>query len=1135
MSHPPNLTSSQKNFLARGLESKRTLSAQIDYLQRSGYSESQLRKAGLIPSGDPAFRDMFKKQQPKKKKKKTTVRLSGPQYSPSGGYGTVTSYQGEMWKYSSSGWAKYSPPIRLPKQPISKPKVSKPKVVPITPAGPQYSPSRGVGTQTTYQGRMWEYTSSRGWIPIATPVKPGRTVPEPIREPIRLGGAPKPTREFESQPPLPPQPAQEKPKGSIQPLLERETTKAPEGKRWKEKGEPWLRRNPSGTYIEYWDYSGVTENDLSRFAERENARLQEKVNRGTLTLKQAERDFNKNLDDWYYERGVVKRELLSGDRKAKVEMRLKDGRYSFYSESGRVGPFGELPPQYTPTRLGKQEVRGGVIWQYTKEGWEAVGSAQIMSIAPPAPKTRLEKATDYIKGTETYKFFGDFYETKVVETYKKASVPFYDFFGITEESVRKGLKGADTPLFPKRGPGFGELAAGIFLTEKQRKTAAKSKTQLRKFKDDFITTAIMSPRDDPTDVVFALFSGGLYKVAKTGIKTLYRAKKATSSIGKGFQAGVGIAGTTAEYGVMGYYGYQVVGEARASEKPGAVFGKALTTEIIPFGVGYKLAGFTGRGIKKGAGKTAEMIGEGVGIGTSKLSQIYGGPSLGGLKGAEVSIGARKPWSTKAQRQLTFSESARKQLSKKINPKTGKEYTTVEIENMKAELRRRQIKLKKKLRDLYKKDYVKFEREIKKEYSKSKTEESREAFFEFILKEFKGEVEFAVLKPGAGLEVYQPTRMRRTFPEPLGGEQKFGPPPPGKFGELGGQGRFGDLFPQQKRISGSKVRSIEAKPKSLLPEEAISKRGALEVKRKVFKDLPKQGQLKGKSVGVRLFAGGIAGLGVLELTKAQEKERGQLAKEEIRLGLKQRLKGKVRLKEISRLRLQERSRLREQERLKERLKERQKLKEKQKEKYKQRYDLRYETIQIGRSRLDVPRRPTPKRPRPTLFPGLFLPAKPKFGKRKEVGYNTYVKTKGKYQKVNPKPLTQRAAKSLGARFVDNTTAATYKTESITKVQKVKGKKKGTFLQRRVQIRFRKNELGNKDGYFNKIRPKLRAYKVKQKQKLPVRNKWIEKSRYRVDTRGEKRGLTVAKYKVQLGKRARGEALRKTRTIRRRLTI
>lgn len=157
--------------------------------------------------------------------------------------------------------------------------------------------------------------------------------------------------------------------------------------------------------------------------------------------------------------------------------------------------------------------------------------------------------------------------------------------------------------------------------------------------------------------------------------------------------------------------------------------------------------------------------------------------------------------------------------------------------------------------------------------------------------------------------------------------------------------------------------------------------------------------------------------------------------------------------------------------------------------------------------------------PTLFPEEV------YKKETQTGYQTYVKEKGKFIKVSDKPMTRKGAKSLGARYVDNTTAATFKIEPIKQTKTVGGKK---ITEIKV---FNKNELERGNGYFSKIKNKLRGTMIRKGKPVLMEDQWIERKKKRADTSGEQRGLSIAKYKAELEKQTRGVPIRKSRKRRR----
>lgn len=106
-----------------------------------------------------------------------------------------------------------------------------------------------------------------------------------------------------------------------------------------------------------------------------------------------------------------------------------------------------------------------------------------------------------------------------------------------------------------------------------------------------------------------------------------------------------------------------------------------------------------------------------------------------------------------------------------------------------------------------------------------------------------------------------------------------------------------------------------------------------------------------------------------------------------------------------------------------------------------------------------------------------------------GYNVLVKSRGKFIKVNQKALTKDAAFDLGARAVDETTAATFKLAAA----KGKVSSKGS------------------DQYFSRKQNQFREKKTK-KEILT-----IEKNRYRINTGGEFRGITIQGWLAQRRRR------------------
>lgn len=148
---------------------------------------------------------------------------------------------------------------------------------------------------------------------------------------------------------------------------------------------------------------------------------------------------------------------------------------------------------------------------------------------------------------------------------------------------------------------------------------------------------------------------------------------------------------------------------------------------------------------------------------------------------------------------------------------------------------------------------------------------------------------------------------------------------------------------------------------------------------------------------------------------------------------------------------------------------------------------------------VPREERPLRaerfpftPRKSTGP-LKLPSfKAKPVKRQpQKAFNVQALDKGKWITLNAKPLSRAGAKDLGSRAVDNTTSKRFR---IRPSKKAKG-------------------ITNGDLYFSTYGNKFRPYRVKKKRKVPLQETFIEKTSFGIDTKGEKEGLSLAKWKAQ----------------------
>ena len=119
------------------------------------------------------------------------------------------------------------------------------------------------------------------------------------------------------------------------------------------------------------------------------------------------------------------------------------------------------------------------------------------------------------------------------------------------------------------------------------------------------------------------------------------------------------------------------------------------------------------------------------------------------------------------------------------------------------------------------------------------------------------------------------------------------------------------------------------------------------------------------------------------------------------------------------------------------------------------------------------------------------------KKPHEGYNVYVKVHGKFIKANTKPLSKTNAKDRRAYIIDHSTAATSKMIPIKKVKRLGSIKPKEFEARR--------------------KVKARNYRIVKGKKVPLLNTIIERrGKPRINTRGEKRGLSAARLIKKLNK-------------------
>lgn len=134
-----------------------------------------------------------------------------------------------------------------------------------------------------------------------------------------------------------------------------------------------------------------------------------------------------------------------------------------------------------------------------------------------------------------------------------------------------------------------------------------------------------------------------------------------------------------------------------------------------------------------------------------------------------------------------------------------------------------------------------------------------------------------------------------------------------------------------------------------------------------------------------------------------------------------------------------------------------------------------------------------------------------GKREApgVGYNVYGKARGRYIKLNKRPLKERDALSRGAWAIDHSTARTYKIKSAGRVKRF-----GSIRRK-------------EKGYVGRTGRKFRSFRIRGGRKVALTKKYIEKRRYLIDTQGEKRGLTLSRLARREGFIGRSRPARSSR--------
>ncbi len=137
----------------------------------------------------------------------------------------------------------------------------------------------------------------------------------------------------------------------------------------------------------------------------------------------------------------------------------------------------------------------------------------------------------------------------------------------------------------------------------------------------------------------------------------------------------------------------------------------------------------------------------------------------------------------------------------------------------------------------------------------------------------------------------------------------------------------------------------------------------------------------------------------------------------------------------------------------------------------------------------------------------LPLLPRLAPRVVDAFNTFVKSKGRFSKVNKKPQRLENALSLGAELVDNSTSRQFKVRKSGTIRRPKGI--NTFFQ---------------DNRF-----KFREFKQTAKQRKRTPFNFIERINFAIDTPNEVAGIPLKGILEQRRRRAAG--IKRTRRRRR----
>ncbi len=163
--------------------------------------------------------------------------------------------------------------------------------------------------------------------------------------------------------------------------------------------------------------------------------------------------------------------------------------------------------------------------------------------------------------------------------------------------------------------------------------------------------------------------------------------------------------------------------------------------------------------------------------------------------------------------------------------------------------------------------------------------------------------------------------------------------------------------------------------------------------------------------------------------------------------------------------------------------------------------------VRRPKIKRPKTPRPGRPKPPKTPRPGRPKPPKtpkpftisgkFKKRNlrkaQPSYYVKIKRRGKIINLTPRPLTKKDAKDFLAYNLDHGLERSAWFEPLKKTKKV------VKLPSRIS------------GYFSKHKQKLRPFKIRVGKKKAIRNGFIEKRKYNLDTPREKRQMKSTRRK------------------------